>query len=88
MRWEYNGNWLYLYKRIDDKLEPYEPEADMSVPPDELYRVLRIPWPLVRKVFGRDSKTLERVKTGLMIGIMGALLFFIYLIYHSATGGA
>lgn len=88
MKWEYRGSWYYLYKRVDGILSPYEPSPDMSVPPEELYRVLRAWWPLVKKVFTRSSQLLDRIKVGLWVGIFGALLFFVFLIFTSKPGGA
>lgn len=87
LRWEYHGQWLYLYKRQDGVLTPYEPTANMEAPPEELYRVLRGWWPLVRAVFAQSNRWLDKVQTGLWIGILVVLLFFVYLIF-SSMGGA
>lgn len=53
--------------------------------PESLYRALK--WPEVTKVFRISGSFLEKLNTMLLIGLIGILCFFIYLIYSSTTGG-
>jgi|GEM_PF-2732302 hypothetical protein len=53
--------------------------------PAELYDALD--WSCVRRVYTQTKPWMEKVNTALMFGLVGVLLFFIYLILENLRGG-
>ena len=53
--------------------------------PEDLYDLLD--WSVLRPVYKFDNNLLDKLSSGLMIVMVVILLFFVYLIYSSQTGG-
>jgi hypothetical protein len=61
-----------------------EKEIAEIILPDELARAAL--WPERQVLFSQVNTRLAKVRTGLMIALVGVLIFFIYLIFSSMTG--
>ena len=86
--WNYKGQLVYLAKRNDkNELVPWNPLAEKLVAdsPEDLYDA--IDWKLARRVYRISSDFLKKLNTGLMVGLVLILCFFMFLIFSSITGG-
>jgi len=81
---------LAQYKKGTQELERYiQPE-----PPEDFPRSLQSPeglfnaldWRCVQPVYRVEDSTLEKLQVGLMFGLLGVLLFFLYLIFTNIQG--
>ncbi|AAW39870.1 hypothetical protein [Dehalococcoides mccartyi] len=84
-RWRFRGQTVFLYQSVNGVLSEYRVPAEMKEPPERTYRYLDWTY-LVKELFSRTNPWPERIKIGLQVAIVLALLFFIYLIYSSFTG--
>lgn len=96
--WLLDGKLVYVAKH-DDKnggeLVPYDPLQEWrssdrmkkakAQTPEGLFDAIN--WPEVKSVYRQKPNLLEKLNPLLMIGLVGILCFFIFLIYSSATGG-
>jgi len=78
---QYNGNALTAWHPQQHSISK---EHDIRTPA-ELYDALD--WSCVRRVYTQSKPWLEKINTGLMFGLVGVLLFFIYLILENLRGG-
>lgn len=92
--YRYNGSLIHLAQYREDSEEELEryipPGPPRSFPPalqtpEGLFSALD--WRLVRPVYRMEDLLLEKMNTALMFGLLGALLFFLYLIFTNVTGG-
>jgi len=60
-------------------------EGLASFLPEDLYDLLD--WSLLRPVYKFNNGLLDKLSSGLMIAMVVILLFFVYLIYSTQTGG-
>jgi len=92
--WFIKGQPVYLAKHDKDgKLVPYDPLQEWrksdrmkdAKSPEALYDAIN--WREVDGVYRLPPSLIEKLNTGLIIGIFGILSFFTFLIYSSNTGG-
>jgi len=95
--WRIKGRDVYLAKRVDGHLVPFDPKAESLkrkhelvkggkrvYSPQELYDA--IDWRLAEDVYVVRNTALEKLNVGLMIALTGILCFFIYLILANLGG--
>ncbi len=90
--YKYNGTIVHLAqcKPGTDDLERYiQPSPPETFPrslqsPEGLFNALD--WRLARPVYRVEDSAIEKLQTGLMFGLLGVLLFFLYLIFTNIQG--
>lgn len=87
--WDYNGKQVYLYKIDDATKEPvhFEPEPDIVWSPFSLYRLIYSWWPLEKKIFPKRGGLMDKVRIGLLGGIMLGMAFLVIMAGGSFVGG-
>lgn len=81
----YQGKLVHVMTRSSGVLAPLSLPVAINNPPEKLYRALH--WrDIVEKLYKKGTSWMEKVKVGLLFGIFGILLFFIYLIINSVGG--
>ncbi len=79
--WEYHGQRMCLYKKTKDgKLEPWEPKPDLTCSPFGLYRAIYAWWEDTKEIFGNLSNVLDKVRIGLLGGILLGMAFMIIMV--------
>ncbi|MBA7636889.1 hypothetical protein ES703_44517 [subsurface metagenome] len=95
--WMLNGNYVYCAKPKGEgqkELIPFDPLAkwraerksrEMVNTPEDLYD--SIEWPEVAAVYKLGGNLMQKINLGLMVMLVGILLFFVYVVFSSMTGG-
>jgi len=81
-RWEYKGKWVWLLERIAGDLytiPDFTKEPEIS--PEELFQA--VSWKEAELLFALKRTLLEKIKVGLMIGLVGLLLLFLFILMSS-----
>lgn len=82
MQWSYGKQQVYLMLRHNGTMKPIELPKKIGVFPEKLYRALF--WERETDIlFTLRNTLLEKLNTLLTVGLIGILLFFIYLIFSS-----
>jgi hypothetical protein len=79
--WQYHEQWLYLYRK-DEKgeIKPWEPKPDLTCSPFGLYRAIYSWWEDTKEIFGNLTNMLDKVRIGLLGGILLGLAFMIIMV--------
>lgn len=78
LKWWYQDRVYYLYTRIGEVLKPYTPGQTITISPDNLYR--RCFWQSAKRCLTPQRSMLDKIKVGLMVIIILACLFFLFII--------
>ncbi len=78
--WLYRGNYCYLCRQQEDKLEAYVPSDEIGCLPDKLYRALK--WDSTRRLLAYRNTLLDKVNMGLTVALVCILAFLIFLILN------
>jgi hypothetical protein len=84
--WRYHGRIVYALAERGDKLMVFNPfeHAQPGYSPEDLFDA--IDWQVVKTVYQVSKRTLEKLNAGLMLALVGILVFFIFLLFSSITG--
>jgi len=90
--WWYDGAPISIVSYEESgQIVTYDPSKNIpetklaKFRPEDLYDL--IDWSLLRPVYQYNKSNLEKISNGLMIALVVILLFFVYLLYSSQTGG-
>lgn len=89
--WRFRGENVYVARIDGDQLVEFNPLAHTTngnrpkYTPEDLFDAIH--WHEVKVIYHIAPSVLNKLNTGLIIALVGILLFFIFLLFSSITGG-
>ncbi len=86
-QWKYHNKWTYVLIRHkgmmftlpnDFTLQCY---GETPISPEELFQAVQ--WPELTQLFKLEQTLLEKIKVGLMVGLVALLMLFIFILMSS-----